>query len=56
VALEFHIPIANGVLTVETDEQAAVRASEKGRDCANVAVEMANLLFVIDDQLSSDED
>lgn len=56
VALEFHIPIANGVLTVETDEQAAVRASEKGRDCANVAVEMANLLFVIDDQLSTDED
>ncbi len=56
VALEFHIPVANGVLTVETDEQAAARAEEKGRDCAKVAVEMANLLFVIDDQLSSDED
>jgi 6,7-dimethyl-8-ribityllumazine synthase len=56
VALEFHIPVANGVLTVENDQQAAVRASEKGRDCARVAVEMANLLFVIDDQLSGDED
>lgn len=56
VALEFHIPVANGVLTVETDEQAEGRAQEKGRDCAKVAVEMANLLFVIDDQLSGDED
>ena len=56
VALEFHIPVANGVLTVENDDQAAVRAKEKGRDCAQVAVEMANLLFVIDDQLSSDDD
>lgn len=56
VALEFHIPIANGVLTVDTDEQAAVRAAEKGSDCARVAVEMANLLFLVDDQLSSDDD
>lgn len=56
VALEFHIPVANGVLTVDTDEQADARAQEKGRDCAKVAVEMANLLFAIDDQLSSDED
>ncbi len=56
VALEFHIPVANGVLTVDTDEQAHARAQEKGRDCAKVAVEMANLLFAIDDQLSSDED
>jgi 6,7-dimethyl-8-ribityllumazine synthase len=56
VALEFHIPVANGVLTVQTDEQAAERAHDKGRDCARVAVEMANLLFAIDDQLSSDDD
>lgn len=56
VALEFHIPVANGVLTVDTDEQADARAQEKGRDCAKVAVEMANLLFAIDDQLSGDED
>jgi 6,7-dimethyl-8-ribityllumazine synthase len=56
VAMEFHIPIANGVLTTDTDEQAAVRATDKGRDCARVAVEMANLLFAIDDQLSSDDE
>lgn len=56
VALEFHIPVANGVLTTDTDAQAMARASEKGRDCARCAVEMANLLFAIDDQLSGDDD
>ncbi len=56
VAMEFHIPVANGVLTVENDEQAMVRAADKGRDCAQVAVEMANLLFAIDDQLSGEDD
>ncbi|MBU3725516.1 MAG: 6,7-dimethyl-8-ribityllumazine synthase [Burkholderiaceae bacterium] len=56
VALEFHIPIANGVLTTENDAQAMARAEEKGRDCARVAVEMANLLFSIDDQSSGDDD
>lgn len=56
VALEFHIPVANGVLTVDTDAQAMARAAEKGRDCARVAVEMANLIFSIDDQLSGDDD
>jgi 6,7-dimethyl-8-ribityllumazine synthase len=56
VALEFHIPIANGILTTEDDAQAMARADEKGRDCAQAAVEMANLLFAIDDQLSGDDD
>ena len=56
VALEFHIPIANGILTTEDDAQAMARANEKGRDCAQAAVEMANLLFAIDDQLSGDDD
>ena len=40
----------------EDDEQAMVRAAEKGADCARVAVEMANLLFAIDDQLSADDE
>jgi 6,7-dimethyl-8-ribityllumazine synthase len=56
VALEFHIPISNGILTTEDDAQAMARADEKGRDCAQAAVEMANLLFAIDDQLSGDDD
>ncbi len=43
VQLDTGIPIANGILTCETDEQAEVRMLEKGRDCAQAAVEMANL-------------
>ncbi len=43
VALDFNVPIANAVLTVESDEQADARAAEKGADAARVAVEMANL-------------
>ncbi|MFN7751189.1 MAG: 6,7-dimethyl-8-ribityllumazine synthase [Pseudomonadota bacterium] len=49
VSLSTGIPVANGILTTETDEQAEVRAVEKGRDCARAAIEMANLLRRIDD-------
>ena len=49
VQLDWGVPIANGILTTENDEQAAVRAKEKGADCAVAAVEMANLLKVLDD-------
>ena len=44
VSLDHQIPIANAVLTVETEAQAWARAEEKGRDAARVAVEMANLM------------
>lgn len=47
VALSTGVPVANGILTTENDEQAEVRASGKGRDCAEVAVEMANLLRAV---------
>lgn len=50
VALDLGIPIANGILTTETDQQAEVRAAEKGGDCAQAAVEMANLVRSIDRQ------
>jgi 6,7-dimethyl-8-ribityllumazine synthase len=43
VALDNAIPIANAVLTTETDQQAEVRTLEKGTEAARVAVEMANL-------------
>ena len=43
VQLDTGMPIANGILTTENDEQAEVRMAEKGADCAAVAVEMANL-------------
>lgn len=44
VALDHQIPIANAILTVETDAQAWDRVEDKGRDAARVAVEMANLM------------
>jgi 6,7-dimethyl-8-ribityllumazine synthase len=44
VALDHGIPIANAVLTVENEDQAWARATDKGRDAARVAVEMANLM------------
>lgn len=47
VALDHGIPVANAILTTETDAQAEVRMAEKGRDAARVAVETANLLKVI---------
>ena len=43
VQLDTGIPIANGILTCENDEQAEVRMQPKGCDCAQAAVEMANL-------------
>jgi 6,7-dimethyl-8-ribityllumazine synthase len=43
VALETGVPIANGILTTNSDEQALARVSEKGADCARVAIEMARL-------------
>lgn len=46
--LDTGIPVANGILTTDTDEQARLRAGPKGRDCAEVAVEMANLGRVVD--------
>jgi 6,7-dimethyl-8-ribityllumazine synthase len=56
VGLDYGIPIANGVLTCETDEQAQARVLEKGRDCARTAVEMANLSIGLtpDDEVEED--
>lgn len=44
LALDYQIPIANAILTVENLSQAIARQQEKGIDAARVAVEMANLL------------
>ena len=43
VQLDSGIPVANGILTTDSEEQASSRAAQKGKDCADVAVEMANL-------------
>jgi 6,7-dimethyl-8-ribityllumazine synthase len=44
ISLDYQLPIANAILTTENMEQAIARQTEKGRDAARVAVEMANLL------------
>jgi 6,7-dimethyl-8-ribityllumazine synthase len=53
VALAHGVPVANGILTVENDEQGRARVAEKGRDAARTAIEMANLLWALDE--SGDE-
>ena len=44
LALDHGLPIANTILTTENLAQAVARQTEKGRDAARVAVEMALLL------------
>jgi 6,7-dimethyl-8-ribityllumazine synthase len=44
IALDYQLPIANAILTTENMDQAIARQLEKGRDAAQVAIEMANLL------------
>jgi 6,7-dimethyl-8-ribityllumazine synthase len=47
VQLATGVPIANAVLTVENDDQAEVRMTQKGMEAAQCAVEMANLQIVL---------
>jgi 6,7-dimethyl-8-ribityllumazine synthase len=49
VQLEFGIPVGNGILTTDSDEQALARASVKGHEATMAAIEMANLLNAIDE-------
>lgn len=61
VALEFGIPVANAVLTTNSDAQAEERATVKGAEAARVAIEMANLAASIESlaaspDLAGDED
>ncbi len=44
VQLKGGVPVANAILTTDTDEQAEIRMSVKGAEAALVAIEMANLL------------
>lgn len=50
VGLDTGVPVANGILTTDTDEQALARVAEKGADCAAAAIEMANLLKKLEDR------
>jgi len=47
VALDAGVPVVNGILTTEDEEQARLRVNEKGRDAARVAVEMGNLIWTL---------
>jgi 6,7-dimethyl-8-ribityllumazine synthase len=44
VQLETGIPIANAILTTENDDQALARMTVKGREAAQVVVEMVHLV------------
>ena len=44
VALDYKLPVANAILTVENQAQAEARQTINGTEAARVAVEMANLL------------
>ena len=44
IALDYQLPVANAIITTENLDQAVARQTDKGRDAARVAVEMANLL------------
>ena len=50
VQLEAGIPVANGILTTDDDDQALARMSVKGAEAARVAIEMANLLVQLAEQ------
>ena len=47
LSLDYQIPIANAILTVENEAQALARQTDKGRDAARVAVEMTHVLAEI---------
>ena len=49
VALQFGIPIGNGILTCDTDEQARIRMPTKGYEAAQAALEIVNLFDDLDD-------
>ncbi|HXF17192.1 MAG TPA: 6,7-dimethyl-8-ribityllumazine synthase [Burkholderiales bacterium] len=50
VQLDTGLPIANGILTTDDDDQAEARMHQKGMDCARVVVEMANLMQEINEE------
>jgi 6,7-dimethyl-8-ribityllumazine synthase len=49
VALEFGLPVANGILTTDDEAQAEARL-DKGAEAVRVAVEMAKLKGTLDEE------
>ncbi|SNX29054.1 6,7-dimethyl-8-ribityllumazine synthase [Polynucleobacter meluiroseus] len=54
ISLDSKLPIANGVLTCDTDEQAEERVQIKGADCARTVIEMANLALALTPDIDID--
>jgi len=50
VQLDTGVPVVNGILTTNDDDQALARMAQKGADCAQAAVEMANLVKKLDEE------
>ncbi len=48
VQLEMGIPIGNGILTCDTDEQARARMDAKGYEATHAALELANLMTALE--------
>ena len=48
VQLEFGVPVGNGILTCDTDEQARARMDAKGYEATEAALELANLLTALE--------
>ncbi len=49
VQLDTGIPVANGILTTQSDDEALARMGRKGAEAAQAAIEMANLLRQLDE-------
>ena len=49
IQLETEIPVVNGVLTTDTEDQAIERMMQKGKEAARVAIEMGNLLIKLEE-------
>jgi 6,7-dimethyl-8-ribityllumazine synthase len=49
IALQFGVPIGNGILTCDTDAQAQSRMATKGYEAVQAALETANLLDDLDE-------
>ncbi|MCO6427959.1 6,7-dimethyl-8-ribityllumazine synthase [Nitrosomonas communis] len=49
VQLDTGIPVANGILTTDNDDQALARMAQKGVEAARAAIEMAHLLAKLDE-------
>jgi 6,7-dimethyl-8-ribityllumazine synthase len=49
VQLDTGIPVANGILTTQNEDDALSRMKTKGIETAQAAIEMANLLRQLDE-------